>query len=364
MGTPLQVKKQVADAEKLAKELGMVDSAETAVAEQEAREAELMEAPTETPAETPAEPTETPATAEVVEITTAEPVAEPVDDGTDWKQKFKTLQGKYDTEMRTLTADQRTLQEQLNSQTAILASMQNAAPAAPAPEQPAPAPEAAVITATEVEDFGEDLLDVVGRKALLSVEPTLTAILDRLEKLEGGVATVQQSTLKTERDKVYDALNKWGTDRVTPPVNWRDINNSNEFKSWLREADPYAGNLRGALLQQAFEANDSARVVAFFAGYLKEQTTVTPDALEPSTPATPVPQAAQIDLETLVQPGGAQEATPASAHGDSAGRYFTQAEIAAFYADVQRGRYKGREPEKAAIEAAISDAANNGRVTG
>lgn len=359
MGTPVQVKRQVEEAEALARELGMAPTEEPAPTEGEG----------ETP---PAEPVAE-GTADVVDITPAEgepaptepaaqePTAEPA---TDWEQKFKTLQGKYDKEVGDLNSDVRGMREQLASTQNIIASMQQA-PAAEGRPEPEPEAPSTVITDTEVNDFGEDLLDVVGRKAVLALQPAMNQIMERLNKLENGVSSVQQTTLKTERSKVYDALNEWGA-KQTPAVDWSEVNKSQGFRAWLAEADPFAGQQRAALLRDAFDSNDGNRIVAFFAGYLNEQTTVTPAAPEPMAPATLAQQepTAQVPLETLVTPGGAQEAAPASAHGDSAGQSFTNGQVAQFYADITAGRYKGREAEKDALERAIHDAANNGRITG
>jgi hypothetical protein len=186
------------------------------------------------------------------------------------------------------------------------------------------------------------------------LNPTLDQISQRLQKLEQGVGGMQHKAELSDRQKVYAALNE-NVD------NWREINVSEEFKAWLTEADPYVGEQRGALLNEAFTKNDATRVVNFFKGYLKEQTAVQPGDQTPKQRATPE-KAAQVDLETLVSPGGASEAAPASAQEGNAGKFFTQAEIAAFYADVQKGRYRGKEQEKDRLEREIVAAANEGRV--
>jgi hypothetical protein len=346
MGMPKQVQQQADEAERLAKELGLVsDEGEQPSAEV----VDIKDAEAEPAAEPEAPVAEEPVAA--AEVTAVEPEPEPVAEAesVDYEHKFKTLQGKYDSEVASL-------RDSLHQTQAVLSAMQQAQQAQPAPAEPEVTEEMPTISKDEVSDYGEELLDVIGRKAVLALNPVLEPILQRLHTLEQGTKNVEQRQHMSDRDKVYAALNDAAPD-------WQTINRSSEFKAWLGEVDPYVGALRGDLLNQAFEANDSQRVVAFFRGYLKEQTTVQTDDPAPNAqPATPAQQAAQVDLETLVTPGAATEATTASAQMDDAGGVITQAEIAAFYADVRRGRYKGKDAERAALEQRIVDAANNGRV--
>ena len=348
MGVPKQIKKQVEDAEALAKELGLEPATETPI-----EPAEVVDiTPTEPVGEAPppVEPVgEAPPPVEPVAAPPVEPTAEDKAE-----QKFKTLQGKYNAETQALKDQVGDLRSQIETQNAVLASMQQPAPAA----EPAPTPTekpATVISEAEVSDYGEELLDIIGRKSLLSINPALEQINQRLQSLEQGLGGVQQKAVLSDREKVYAALNE-----LVPT--WKAVNKSTDFRAWLTEADPSVGAQRGALLNQAFDENATDRVVAFFKGYLNEQTTVQTVETVPTPAATPDSQAAQVDLETLVSPGGAQEATPASAHGDTAGRMYTQTEIAAFYSDVQKGKYKGKDAEKLAVEQDIIAAANTGRI--
>ena len=352
MAMPKQVQKQVEEAEALARELGLEVDTENS---EEPASAEIVElAPTETEEPTAEEPVASETTAEEPEAPT-EPVTQTGQSELELlEQKYSTLKGKYDAETQAMADKMSAQAQELQNLQSIVAGMQQQAPAEQAPAEPE-----VTISTDEVNEYGEDLLEIVGRKAMLALAPTLDQISQRLNALEQGVGGMQQKAELTDRQKVYVVLN----DEVP---NWRDVNTSEEFKAWLSEADPYAGRPRGALLNDAFEQNDAERVAKFFQGYLNEQTTVQPSGQVPNQPATPTadaePQAAQVDLETLVSPGGAQEAAPASAQGDTAGKHFTQAEIAAFYSDVQKGRYKGREAEKDALERQIADAVKYGRI--
>ena len=189
------------------------------------------------------------------------------------------------------------------------------------------------------------------------MDSTLNQINQRLAALEQGQSTVQSTVAKTELDKMYEKL------EAAHP-NWRATNSSEGFKAWLAEVDPYVGLQRGALLQDAYEKQDAQRIIALFSGYQREQTTVkTGDTQPEPTSETPPAAAPQVDLETMVSPGGATEASTASAHGDEAGKpCFTHAEISQFYSEVTSGKWRGRDAEKAAMETAIIEAGREGRI--
>ena len=153
---------------------------------------------------------------------------------------------------------------------------------------------------------------------------------------------------------MFDAL-----DLAVPT--WNDINNDPHFLGWLSEADQFSGNQRKALLQAAFDANNSARVVAFFKGYLSENATIAPTEQRPGAPATQ--QVARVSLETLLVPGGVGTHASVDARQGNAGRIYTRAQISQFYTDINKGRYRGKEAERDAVERDIVSASREGRIS-
>jgi hypothetical protein len=138
---------------------------------------------------------------------------------------------------------------------------------------------------------------------------------------------------------------------------WRDLNNDQNFLAWLRLPDPFSGAIRHDLLKAAYDQNQTARVQAFFQGFLAEEAAVAPANNAP--PARPGAAPARVPLEQFAAPGRAKSA---AANAPAEKPIITRAQVTAFYADVAAGKYRGREAEKDANEAAIFSATNEGRL--
>ncbi len=262
-----------------------------------------------------------------------------------WEHKYKSVHGRY---MRS-QEQVRQLSEQVQGLQNVIATMQAtaAAPAAPTtlPELNAEG----LITPEEVNDYGEDFLKVVGKKAQEVFAPIYAAQkaeIERLTKqLEGFSGFVQQDS----HQKLLSTL-----DRDLP--SWRELNTNEDFLNWLRLPDPYSGAIRHDMLKAAYAQGNAHRVLAFFNGFLAEEAAVAPAQREPDISVTTVPK---VPLQNLAAPGRAKTAAaPAPAEKP----IFTRAQIAAFYADVASGKYRGRDAEKLKNETLIFEAQREGRI--
>jgi len=96
-------------------------------------------------------------------------------------------------------------------------------------------------------------------------------------------------------------------------------------------------------------------VLAFFNGFLAQEA-----ALAPAPTVDPAPAAdGKIPLSDLAAPGRAKTS---AANAPVEKPTFTTAQIAQFYADSARGKYRGREAEYNRTEAQIFEAQREGRV--
>lgn len=293
-----------------------------------------------------------------------EPPAPPVPPTPEeWKQKYQVLQGKYNAEVprlqnlaKTNGEDIRQLREQLTATQNLLASL-SAQQAAPAPAATPPAP-TRLVKDEEVKEFGADLIDVMRRVVreehatlLPEIDRRVAPVAQRVDQVAQAAASVGQQVARSDQQSVLSML-------AQAVPKWQEQNSDPGFLEWLDQVDPYSGYKRGALLSQAFKANDGPRVVAFFSGYLKEHATVTP----PAPPAPPAPSpGTQRTLETFVVPGTPKTGAASTQQG-SGKRVWTRAEIGQFYADVQAGRFKGTATEKKATETDIFLAQKEGRI--
>lgn len=326
MGLPAEVKKQGREAEKLHAQM----YPDTTAGE-------------ETPPKEPAKAEDTPA--EVTPIAPAEPApvppapVEPVPAPIDYEHKYKVLQGKYNAEVPRL-------QQQVGSLETLLGSMQQQQKAAE--QTPAPAKKAAsLLTEEEIEDYGPEMIDVIQRAARQMMEPELDTLRNENAQLKEQVGGVTQNVQLSAREAMFSSL----SDQIP---NWQAVNKDPSFKEWLQEVDLYSGAVRHQMLLAAFERNDTARVAAFFNGYLGENALVTP-----ADPAAQAP-ANKVDLNTLVAPGSAHEGSQRAQEGEK--RIWMEADVAKFYADVTAGKFRGKEKEKNRLEKDIFNAGNEGRI--
>lgn len=220
------------------------------------------------------------------------------------------------------------------------------------------------ITPKEEQEYGQELLDVIGRRTLEIVAPefmklgqvvnTLMAENQQLRQQVGGVRNVvsQDAT-----GRFYDALDKELPD-------WEQTNNDPEFLHWLEQVDPYAGRVRKELLNEAHSRKEATRVLAFVKGFRAERAAVNPvgdtqPRLGSNGGSNAPPPSPSVELRNLAAPGRAKSGQPPTPPDKP---FFTHADVSQFYTDVTKGKYEGRDAEKTALEQQIFDAAKEGRV--
>jgi hypothetical protein len=231
------------------------------------------------------------------------------------------------------------LQHQYNSMQDVVATLQARVADTPAT---APVERPRLVTPEEEQDYGEQLLSVVARRAREEMQP-------EIERLQSLVQQNVQVTAEQARSRMYSAL-----DSSVPA--WQQINAQKEFLDWLALPDVFSGARRMELLKAAFERNDATRVIAFFNGFLSDEAAVAPQT-QPSPAAVEQPQ--KVPLEKFAAPGGAKTAAPPAPVEKP---IIATADITKFYSDVAAGHYRGREVEKDRLERMIFEAQAEGRI--
>jgi hypothetical protein len=260
-----------------------------------------------------------------------------------WEHKYNSMKGRHDR----LETTNKHLTERVSGMEQTLAIMAANEPLPTA----APGQPASLLTPEETAEWGPELLDVVGRRAKEQFAPVIAGLEDQIKSLNERLQSVGGVMAQDARGRMLEDLTK-----VLP--NWKEVNSNQNFLNWLVLPDTYSGAIRDQLLQAAYTANDTPRVLAFFNGFLAEEA-----ALSPRTPApdpTVVPDTARVPLESFAAPGRAKTAAAIDAPAEKPS--FTRAQVATFYTDVARGSYRGRDDEKIAIERQISEAGREGRI--
>jgi hypothetical protein len=297
------------------------------------------------PANPPAPAPETPpAPAPATPPAPAPAPTPPVDEN---DQRYRSLQGRHESLQRNYAATT----ERLKQLEDALALVQAQNPPSNGQQPPAPTYEK-LVTPQEEDEYGQEMLSVVERKAKEVFSPELAALAARLQKIEGQVTSVVQVNSRTAQEKMYDHLG----DKVP---NWKELNQDDGFKDWVGGVEPFSGRTRRDLLLEAFSRQDGPRVAQFFTGYL-EATGNPQDTQAKDTPPAPTPgTGAKPSLADFAAPGRARTVPPPATPDKPV---YTAATITKFMADKIAGKYRGREADADAIERDIFLAQGEGRI--
>ena len=299
---------------------------------------------------------EQPASAEVTELRPVEK-EQPTEkvERTDWKQKYHVLQGKYDAEVPRLSSDLRDANKRIETLEDRISDLASKKPEETSPEQNLRTD----FTADEIEDYGEDLLDVIGRKARQIVEaeyrPQIAQLESTVTTLKAQLGETGQRVGKFEQNEIFAQLD-------ATVENWRKINVDPEFHGWLDQLDPFSGETRKTLLLRAFDRKNAHQVEAFFKRFNEENAAVSPNPTDPAPSGQGGTESGStLDLNNYVAPGQPKGGSGAAgAPRDK--RIWSSSDIKNFYSDIQKGRYRNRPEDKVRIEADIVAATREGRV--
>ena len=285
-----------------------------------------------------------------------------------WEHRFNSMKGRYDA------ADARARQQaqQISELQRLLAMSAGPPQAPPAPSQGAPSSDTRfgggqayvppkLLSDAERQEYGNELLDVMGRRTMEIVGPEIAKLSDTVrqlmqenQQLKQTVGGVRNVVSQDVTGRFYDTLDKELPD-------WDVTNHDPEFVRWLDNVDPFSGRVRKDLLGEAHRNNEASRVLNIIKGYRQEVAAVNPARnLQPTMgngrDRSPPPQ---FELQNLAAPGRAKSGQPPTPPDQP---FYTHRDITQFYADVTKGVYTGRDTDKAALEAQLFQAAREGRI--
>jgi hypothetical protein len=261
----------------------------------------------------------------------------PVQSEEPWEHKFRVLQGKYDAEVPRLDADNKRLTAEINNLHGLLSTLSQQ----PRPQQQADTT-AYDITEAEIKDYGADLLNVVGKKAVQVVLPEFRKLAAELEQIKQSMTAVHKKQELSASDVFFSKL-----DGLVP--DWRDLNDDPKFVSWLIDSD----------IKPIFDAAASQfnfRSIAKYFNLYKQLSGGT----QAQDTQTQLASNRQQELEKQAAPS--KPKASGSAKTETQGKVWSRADIAKFYADKARGAYRGRDTEAQKIEQDIFAAQREGRI--
>lgn len=255
-----------------------------------------------------------------------------------WEHKYRTLQGMFNAESGRWQTEKREFESRL-------ARLETP----PAVAKPAPQAKAKRVTDQDVEAYGTELLDVIGRTAADIAEAEVARRLDELQpelaKTRDQVTTVAGQVYQNAQDKFYGELAKAVPD-------WETVNRDEGWLSWLMQLDPLSGLTRQAYLDNASQSMDHARTAALFEAY---KNTLAP-ASAPAAPAAAAP--AKPALSPSPRPVGTASAPLMREPQVGVKR----TELAAHYRHASSDPAYRRSPEYKAMETRIANAMAEGAI--
>lgn len=304
-----------------------------------------LPAPTENSFSAPSAKIE-PVTPEVTEPA-SDRAEQPIEDQS-WEHRYKSMKGRHDRAAMQIAQ----LSEQISSMQNVIATMQVAQTA---PPPTGAAQNSRLITPEEENDYGEDFLNVVGKRAKEELLPLVQQYESKIASLEAKLEGVGGYVAQDARTRMQATM-----DAQVP--DWRELNFNPDFVQWLKLPDPYSGAIRHEMLKEAYGRNETARVANFFKGFLAEEAAVDPAERGPDLTggAATTPPSNKIPLESFAAPGRAKTAAASGAPAEKPS--FTRAQIARFYQDSSSGKFRGKEVERDRIEKQIFDAEREGRI--
>ena len=342
MALPEQIRKQTEAVQQLYAQLNADDSAGTGKPA-----ADGTVAPTESTNNTP------PADENLVSSAAAPsptPEHKPGDDNVPEEtitQKYKTLQGMYNAEVPRLHQQNREMTQRIAHMEQLLASLSTQQ----TPQPPAQPVVDKLVTDKDVEEYGEslDVMRKVSREELFSVAQRIAQLEQALRQVQTNV--VPQVQAVAHRQQMTAEQQFWADLSAAVP-NFRQVNDTPDFQSWLLQADPLTGITRQTYLDDAQRSLDAGRVANFFRTWL--ESTGQAAVAQSTGPA------ASSELEKQVSPGRSRSTgTPATA---KQGKVYTPQDIQKFFNDVRQGKYKGREQDRDRIERDIFAAQRENRI--
>ena len=257
-----------------------------------------------------------------------------------WQQKYKSLQGMYNSDVPRLNAQNRDLTSRVAQLEQLLSTVKDE------PAQKTPVQTAKLITDDDVKEYG-DSIAVMKKAAREEVSQEIAQLKQQLGQLQGVLPQVQQVQAQQEKsgEQIF-----WTTISNEVP-NWNEINSNEDFKSWLLEIDPLTGISRQTYLEDAQKQLDANRVIQFFRTW---------EGANGKTDTAQVDRSAQqSQLQKQVSPGKSRN-NGVKPSGQA--KTYTQKDIKEFFADVRKGKYKGRDDERGRIERDIFAAQQEGRI--
>lgn len=260
------------------------------------------------------------------------------------RQLRKTLEGRLNSQLKPANEEVRKLRAELNAQTERIHAM----------EQSLKKPGAERYISDEERTQLGDVMDLNSRM--------IKGILEEELEKNGVAAVVERIMSESNRAKTSSESQAGGpsadfwvlVDQYCPGA--RELNR-NADERWVEFLDLFntrTGQRNRVAAEQAISNDDPAALADMFADFMRDNG-IAPEQVSANSNAGrgPAPKPER---------GGAR-VIQSQRTGADAIEPWTNAEVNAFYTDVSKGKFKGRNAERDKLEAEIMAAASAGKIT-
>lgn len=232
------------------------------------------------------------------------------DDAAKWQQRYRTLQGEFNSKVPKLQEQVKDLTAKLETTLARLEAVKVEPPK--------------LITEKDAEEFGADMLDLIDRKVRQELDAIRAPLLDKIEQLEQELSKASQAVGDVSQMQVDAATERFFGRLGQLVPNYADVNVDPNWLAWLAEEDPVSGMPRQEALDAAAKNLNADRVAAIFKAYSREAA-----AAQPAQPANDT-------LSRQVAP--ARNAAAVQSQSQPQGRVYSGAEVQAAFDHRMRSR--------------------------
>lgn len=249
----------------------------------------------------------------------------------DWEKRYKNLRASRDENLWKTKTQLTAALETISTLQAELGRIRQAVPSVD--------PLEGVFTQEDTDTLGEATVEAMKKATKKATEIATQPLKQQLDEERKRRLEQDRALAESSKQEAYNIF----LSRISSAVpDWEAINYDPNFAKFMEDPD-YDGTPRKNYFHSA-EAQGNAALVIRYMKEFKDSIKGKPDAL--SSKVTPVG-----DLGSAQAP-----------QQKAVGEHITRAYIDKFYDDVTRGRYRGRQKEADAIEAAIDKAVMEGRV--
>jgi hypothetical protein len=272
--------------------------------------------------------------------------AETTQEDLTYEQRWRSLQGMYNSETTSLKAENNQLGQRVGQLEQLLTSLST-----PQQQSAAQTRVDKLITDKDVEDYGDsiDVMRRAAREEVASANQQVADLRDMVMQLQANVVPKVDGVMQRQ---ALNAEQVFWTELSSYVPDWREINANQGFHDWLLDIDPLSGLNRQTYLDTAQNQLNAQRVAGFFKTW--QSLNSVPVALSPRSVAA-------SQLEKQIAPGRGRAASAVVNNNDT--KSYTRADVAKFFDDVRKGMYKGREQERDRIERDIFASQREGRIT-